>query len=70
MAVKVPQSDRRDGYMTVTLATLTNELRVRRQVRHENTALFYGACMQAEYSRIALMLELVEGQRLDIFYPW
>mmetsp|Transcript_114509 Transcript_114509/g.330815 ORF Transcript_114509/g.330815 Transcript_114509/m.330815 type:complete len:329 (-) Transcript_114509:96-1082(-) len=43
------------------------ELRVLRQVRHPNVALFYGAIIDTRLSGIALVLELVAGASLEEF---
>jgi serine/threonine protein kinase len=69
VAVKMPKpTDLRGIDVTArNLPALTDEVRVLRQIRHENIVLFYGAFMQAEHSRIALVLEFVNGQRLDTF---
>jgi len=43
------------------LATLVNELRVLRHVRHPNVVLFYGACIIPEITKLCLLFEFVNG---------
>jgi len=50
-----------------TFASVINELRVHRYIRHPNLVLFYGACIDPVASSIALLYELVRGHRLDHF---
>eukprot|EP00927_Polykrikos_kofoidii_P085910 TRINITY_DN9472_c0_g1_i1.p1 TRINITY_DN9472_c0_g1~~TRINITY_DN9472_c0_g1_i1.p1 ORF type:complete len:736 (-),score=91.72 TRINITY_DN9472_c0_g1_i1:122-2329(-) len=44
------------------MSALTNELRILRRLRHPNIVLFYGACVAADVGKLAIVLELVEGE--------
>jgi len=46
---------------------LANELRILRQLRHPNIVLIHGAVVDAERQRVALVLELVQGQTVTSF---
>jgi len=66
VAVKVPKSSVH-GSTAWHLPSLGNELRILRHVRHPNVVLFHGACIDPTSSELALVLEYVQGQRLDRF---
>lgn len=64
VAVKVPRSSV-NGSTAWHLPSLGNELRILRHVRHPNVVLFHGACIDPTSSELAVVLEHVQGQRLD-----
>jgi len=66
VAVKVPKSSHH-GSTAWHLPSLGNELRILRHVRHPNVVLFHGACIDPTSSELALVLEYVQGHRLDRF---
>lgn len=66
VAVKVPRSSV-NGSTAWHLPSLGNELRILRHVRHPNVVLFHGACIDPTSSELALVLEHVQGRRLDRF---
>eukprot|EP00927_Polykrikos_kofoidii_P013685 TRINITY_DN15949_c1_g1_i1.p1 TRINITY_DN15949_c1_g1~~TRINITY_DN15949_c1_g1_i1.p1 ORF type:complete len:876 (-),score=137.62 TRINITY_DN15949_c1_g1_i1:12-2639(-) len=66
VAVKLPRSSV-NGSTAWHLPILGNELRILRHVRHPNVVLFHGACIDPTSSELAVVLEHVEGQRLDRF---
>lgn len=50
-----------------TLNVLVNEMRILRRIRHPNIVLFYGACIDPLMLTVSLVLEQVDGKRLDLF---
>mmetsp|Transcript_40393 Transcript_40393/g.71611 ORF Transcript_40393/g.71611 Transcript_40393/m.71611 type:complete len:802 (+) Transcript_40393:84-2489(+) len=49
------------------LMSCLNELRVLRKLRHQNIVLFYGSCVNTSSGEILLVMEFVDGERLDSF---
>lgn len=66
VAVKVPFHNRSE-HTVQYLAELANEVRVLRHVRHNNIVLFHGACIDPSRQAFALVIELVDGVRLDVY---
>jgi len=65
VAVKVPID--RGGLCNVAqLPQLVDELRVHRHMRHPNIVLFHGACIDANSCEVALVLEYLDGEPLDM----
>jgi len=64
VAIKVP----RDAGLASErsyLPELGNELRVLRLLHHPNIVMLMGACLEPNHGRLALVLEMVQGERLD-----
>ena len=66
VAVKVPHGDVIDN-MSKMLRSLSNELRVLRQLRHRNLVPFHGAVVDPDRLLIGIILELVRGGDLNAF---
>jgi len=49
------------------LPSIINELRIFRQIRHANIVFFYGACIDPHRGTLALVFEMVRGERLDVY---
>eukprot|EP00928_Gymnodinium_smaydae_P048120 TRINITY_DN32156_c0_g1_i1.p1 TRINITY_DN32156_c0_g1~~TRINITY_DN32156_c0_g1_i1.p1 ORF type:complete len:727 (-),score=74.54 TRINITY_DN32156_c0_g1_i1:308-2488(-) len=64
VAVKIPAISLTD---LEALRSLANELRILRQANHPNLVTFFGAVIDTEECRMALVLELVRGASLEKF---
>mmetsp|Transcript_86310 Transcript_86310/g.217511 ORF Transcript_86310/g.217511 Transcript_86310/m.217511 type:complete len:840 (+) Transcript_86310:76-2595(+) len=49
------------------LASIANELRINRHIRHRNIVPLYGACIDPGSGQIVLLYELICGMRLDMY---
>lgn len=66
VAVKVPKVQA-DASLRENLASIAQELRVLRYLRHPNIVLFYGASIDPPTFKMMLVLEYIRGVNLDIF---
>jgi len=66
VVAKLPRHPEQLGSVKFT-ATLANELRIHRQLRHPNIVAFAGAVVDPHSAQIALLFEVVDGIRLDVF---
>jgi len=64
VAIKVPR-DSGLASKKNNLQELGNELRVLRLLHHPNIVMFRGACLEPNRGGLALVLEMVQGERLD-----
>jgi len=64
IAIKIPKE--RSQNLRALLA-LRNELRILRYVRHHSVALFYGARIEPESNKWALVFEKVKGEPRKVF---
>jgi len=64
VAVKVPRLSNSSSNI-LYLRELSNELRILRLIHHPNIVMLQGACIDVQACEMALVLEMVQGERLD-----